>query len=63
MDEQIDKVIQSIIYLPFEFGHQNKSLYTLLQESGYFELYNQINDDRLLEILKQHPKSIEYWLV
>jgi len=63
MDEQIDNVIQSIIYLPFEFGHQNKSLYTLLQESGYFELYNQINDERLLEILKQHPKSIEYWLV
>lgn len=60
--KEIDKIIEKIINLPFDFSKKNKSIYCLLQESGYFSLYDQINDDQILEILRRQPQSIEYWL-
>lgn len=62
MDKAIDKVIESIIHLPFEFSHKNKSAYTLLKESGYFELYNQVNEAEIITKLKEYPNSIKLWL-
>lgn len=62
MKNHIDEVIERIINLPFDFSHKNKSIYSLLQESGYFESNNLINEDQIAEMLHKHPQSIDDWL-
>ena len=39
-----------------------KSWNTLLQESGYFEVHEQINENEIIEILKNHSHLIVEWL-
>ncbi len=33
-----------------------------MKESGYFELYNQINEAEIIKVLKIHPHLINDWL-
>ena len=58
-----DYVINNIIYLLDKFYKLgNISIYSLLKESGYFELYNQISELEISVMLIQHSKCIDQWL-
>jgi hypothetical protein len=63
MDDLIEKVIERIVHIPYDF-HQikTKSTYTLLLESGYFEVYDQIDENKIIEALKKQPHLIAQWL-
>jgi hypothetical protein len=62
MDELIKKVTERIVNIPHDFNNGNKSEITLLIEAGYFELYNQITENGLIEILKENLHSIDEWV-
>jgi hypothetical protein len=55
-------IIRNIISLPKRSSEGNDSIYSLLKESGYFELYNQISEADIFAELTQHLEFIEYWL-
>jgi hypothetical protein len=56
-------LIQSILSLPENFyALGNVSIYSLLKETGYFEMHNQINRDVILDEINKHPECISYWL-
>jgi hypothetical protein len=53
----------NIIHLPEKFWKQRDvSIYSLLKESGYFELHNQISEANILDALTKHPKCVGKWL-
>lgn len=56
--------IISIVNLPEKFNNSenNKSIYSLLKETGYFELHSQINEDDIGKALAKHPTYINQWL-
>jgi hypothetical protein len=56
-------IIKNIIFLPKQFSTGNDSVYFLLKESGYFELYNQISERDIFEILIQYLECIDQWLI
>jgi len=58
-----DNTINNIIYLPEKFYKQRDvSIYSLLKESGYFELHNQIIEANIFDGLIKHPECIDQWL-
>lgn len=58
-----NEIINNIIEIPKNFYNRGDiSIYSLLEETGYFEIYNQINESNILEELIKHPEYIEYWL-
>jgi len=56
-------VIKNIINLPQEFCKGSVSIFSLLQESGYFDLYEQITEKDIKEELTQHLECIKEWLL
>lgn len=55
--------IKEILFIPKEFYTQrNVSIFSLLKETGYFELYNQISEAEIFDLVIQYPECIEYWL-
>lgn len=54
--------IRDIIFLPKRFFEGNISIYSLLKESGYFELHNQISEADIFENLTQHLEHVDQWL-
>lgn len=57
------RTIQDIIFLPDRFYSEgNLSIYSLLKESGYFELHDQINEADIFQELTQHLECIDQWL-
>ncbi|MEO4004180.1 hypothetical protein [Flavobacterium sp. CAU 1735] len=56
-------LIKSILSLPEKFHVLgNASIYSLLKETGYFEINSQINEATILDELNKHPEYINYWL-
>ncbi len=56
-------LIRKILSLPEKFYNLgNASIYSLLKETGYFEIYCQINEATILDELNKHPEYINYWL-
>jgi len=54
--------INKIISLSTEFyNKRNVSIFTLLKETGYFEKYNQINENDILYELTIYPEFINKW--
>jgi len=55
-------IINKVISLCAEFyNKRNVSIYTLLKETGYFDMYNQINETDILYELIIHPEFINNW--
>lgn len=49
------RTIKDIIFLPYRFYKDgNVSAYSLLKESGYFEIHNQIREADFFQVLIQH---------
>ena len=38
-------------------------MYSLLKESGYFEMYEQVNEADIVEGLNNHPECIDDWIM
>lgn len=57
-------IIKKIIFLPIEFGknNNNQSIYSLLQLTGYFDVYDKITETAILQELINHLDCVEYWL-
>ena len=62
MDETIKNVVVRVIHIASDFYHVEKSEYTLLNESGYFELYNKVTESDIKKLLKKYPQLIADWL-
>jgi len=58
-----NNLIKSILSLPEKFhALGNVSIYSLLKETGYFEIHDQINETAILDELNKHPGYINHWL-
>lgn len=54
------RIIQDIIFLPKKFYDEgNVSIYSLIKESGYFELHDQISEADIFKELSQHLECID----
>lgn len=61
---QEDNIIDELIKLPNQFNTiLNKSIYDLLRDTGYFEIYDQILVENIYKKLSVYPsKFVEDWL-
>jgi hypothetical protein len=59
----MDEVLKKIVFLPHTFNSlMNKSVYDLLKESGYFELYNDISEKAIRIHLEKYPECVNEWM-
>ncbi|MFP4370527.1 MAG: hypothetical protein ACLFR2_13190 [Candidatus Kapaibacterium sp.] len=58
------RIIRRILSLPEKFysPENNQSIYSLLQETGYFEAFNNINESTVKEALEHKPQYVDQWL-
>ena len=61
---KIEDVIMKIIHLPVLFYDKsiNLSHYSLKENTGYFEVYDEIDEEKIQNALKKHPELIDLWL-
>lgn len=60
----ISETIANIIYLPRNFDSiGNVSVYSLLQNSGYFEMYDLVTEDAIREMLLTQPERMDEWML
>ena len=62
MDKLIKKTIERVVHIAYDIHKVDKSELTLLKESGYFEVYDKISENAIMEVLKIHPHLITNWL-
>lgn len=56
-------MIKDIVFLTTKFYKENnRSIYSLLKETGYFEFHNQVNKSDIYECLILYPDCIIQWL-
>ncbi len=61
--KNINQAIEKVVNLPSQFYNlENISIYSLLEETGYFEIPDKINEENILVELVNHPECIEQWL-
>jgi len=54
--------IHLILDLPRKFNNQkDKSFKQLLQETGYFEIQNQIQEQDIIVVIKKYPEFAKDW--
>jgi hypothetical protein len=63
MTLEVEKVIYKLLQIPEDFRSKNKSLVTLLKETGYHIFHDQISVEAIIEILKKKPQFISEWLL
>jgi hypothetical protein len=57
----IKSLINEIISFPEKFRSGNISIYSFLKGVGYFEDYDQVQEDNIAKALIQHPEYINTW--
>ncbi|MCB0753139.1 MAG: hypothetical protein KDC52_16830, partial [Ignavibacteriae bacterium] len=59
-----NEIIRDIIILPCVFNkNQNKSIYYLLEETGYFKVFDRISKENIYNELKKVPEYVNEWLI
>lgn len=60
----LEETTRKIILLPIEFRKvgNDKSIYSLLKETQYFNVYNKISESNILKELDNHDEYINCWL-
>lgn len=57
-------IIKEILFLPTKFyTDENNSVYSLLKEIGYFNVYDDIQEYDILKALSDYPECFENWLL
>lgn len=60
----INKVIKEILELPMTYYKvRNKSMLSLLKDTGYFETYDQIGEQDIYKVIVKYPEYIKEWLL
>jgi len=60
----IKDTIKDVVLLPNLFNKLgNRSIYDLLKDTGYFNLFNQINEGDIKKILKKNTSCVNDWLL
>lgn len=58
------RIVNEIATLATKFYKlKNKSMNDLLAETGYFNLFNQISEEKIKHELAKYPESIYYWIL
>ncbi len=58
----IETTIEKIIHLPHVFKRiGTKSVHSLLKDTGYFEMADQIHEENIINALQQFPDCIAEW--
>ncbi|MCE3295144.1 MAG: hypothetical protein K0R65_858 [Crocinitomicaceae bacterium] len=56
-------MIKNIIDLPEKFyALGNVSIYSLLKETGYFEIHSKVTEENIIFELSQYPEYVDHWL-
>lgn len=59
----LNDTINQIIDIPRRFYElKNISIYSLLEESGYFNVQQQINEANILVAIINNPRTVESWM-
>jgi hypothetical protein len=59
----IRKITLKIIQLPATFRRVgDRSIISLLQEIRYFEIHTDIDELKILEVIKEHPEYVKDWV-
>lgn len=58
----IDETIASVVRLPRSFRMLDVSIFSLLQDSGYSDVSDQITLEAIREALRAEPSLLEEWL-
>ncbi len=59
----IDSTVHEVLNLPRNFyGRGDASIYTLLQESGYFAVHDQVTEGAIHNALRRHPEVVNDWI-
>jgi hypothetical protein len=59
-----ENLIRAIVDLPGKFREVgNKSIISLLKESGYVESFTDVNENNIADFLKKNPDKIMDWLI
>ena len=60
---KVSDTISGLIRLPRKFKSRgNVSIQDLLQETGYFEIHDEVSSERIHEELIQHPECVDEWM-
>ena len=60
---ETEKIISDVINMPAKYNELgNITYYSLLRNAGYFEVHDQINEDKILEQLIKHPEWVKQWI-
>ncbi len=62
MDKEYYKKVERLVHMPYNFHHKNKSVYTLPDESGYFEFHKNITENEINQVLQIQPHLVNEWL-
>ncbi len=58
-----ESLTRRIIALPRQFKEvKNKSIITLLKENGYYEHFDEVNENNIAGMLGESPEMIDDWL-
>ncbi len=62
--ETTNNIAGTILFLPSEFKspENDQSIYSLLQNTGYFDLYDQVQENQITEALAEHSECIDHWM-
>lgn len=59
----VAQTISTLIHLPRHFSSLgNVSFYSLLKESGYFAVHDQVSESAIREAIVRHPECVEEWI-
>ena len=59
----IDSTIGKVIELPRTFYRRgDASMYSLLQESGYFAVHAEVTESAIQKALREHPECVADWM-
>jgi hypothetical protein len=62
LDPNVKKIALALIHLPRNFRDlENKSIYTLLKESGYFEAHDRVPESAIRDVLLDFPECVREW--
>lgn len=59
----IDSTVHEVLDLPRNFyGRGDASMFTLLQESGYFSVHEQVTESAIHDALRGRPQLVNDWI-
>src|SRR5690554_8168704 len=59
----MEDITKKIIFLPRVFRNiMNKSIFELLEETGYFQVHSKISEEVIEKQLKKYPEYLNEWI-